>query len=80
MSWEEVERQIQVVEDVRSEVVGTTESTLEHIQVNGALTIKQLELIDQFIQLECRDERIRTAFNRYSDITLQLFGDIVNRS
>ena len=80
MSWKEVERQVQIVEDVRKEVVGTTDTILEFIQANGALSIKQLELIDQFIQIECSDERIRTAFNKYSEITLKLFGDIVNMS
>jgi hypothetical protein len=77
LSWEKVERQIQIVEDVREEVIGSTETPIESVQANGALTIKQLELIDEYINVECKDEKIRTAFNKYTDITLKLIEDII---
>lgn len=76
MGWKDVQDQLKIIEQFTQKAIDSTESDSELIQIHIALASKRLELIDDYINNECKDADILNAFQEYSKHTSHVLKTI----
>ncbi len=76
MEWKDVQSQMAIIDQFTEQALNSTETTSENIQVHIALVSKRLDVVDEYIHAECKDDKFLAAFKEYSKHTMKVLKTI----